>query len=344
MKFRLLLLFLIPLLSFAQAKRSLATRKLFDQALEQYAAGNAEGALQLFEQCVIEDPAFSEAYLNISYITLEQQNYSKALDNARLAIKYNQFQSAVFVQAGKCFYSLEQYDSSAIYLKKGIAFGAKSETDYLYTARSLSNMEEHREATFYYSKALEVNSANAVCYNERGKSYFQLGEYELAKADFEKALALNPQSTAALSNMANVLLALGDNEGALEYIDKGIAAADDEQKVQLLILKGNYYKNTGDLENASASYNQAYELDQENAIVLNNQASILIELEDYQGAFEKCNQALELQPEMMEAYFNRGIANEMLRNVQDACLDWEQAFILGSEIAEEYLNSPICTE
>lgn len=344
MKFRLLLLFLIPLFSFAQAKRTLGTRKLFDQGLEQYEAGNMDEALVSFEQCVLQDPSFSEAYLNMSYIHFERENFEKALQNAQLSLKYNQFQAPVFIQTGKSFFYLEQYDSAVFYVKKGISFGAHSESDYLYTAKGLSNMSEYREATFYYTKAIETNGNNAVSYNERGNCFFQLGEYELAKADFEKALALNPQSPSALSNMANVMLALGDNEGAINYIDKGIATADETQKVQLLILKGNYFKNTGDLEKASEAYNQAFELDQENAIVLNNQASILIELEDFEGAFAKCNAALEIQPEMMEAYFNRGIANEMLRNVQDACLDWEQAFILGSEIAEEYLNSPICTE
>jgi len=344
MKSRILFLLLIPTLCFAQPKRSLSTRKLFDQGLEQYAAGNSTEALKLFEACVAEDKTFSEAYLNISYIAFENKDYSKSLENARAALKYNQFQHAVFTQTGKSFYFLEQYDSAAFYLKKGIAFGAKSETDYLYTAKSLDYLHEHREAAFYYGKAIEINPNNAITHNERGNCYFQLAEYELARADFEKSLSLNPQSAAALSNMANVMLALGENDSAVDYIDKGIASADDEQKVQLLILKGNYYKNTGELEKAVATYDEAYQLDHENAIVLNNQASVLIELEDYEGAFEKCNQALELQPEMMEAYFNRGIVNEMLRNVQDACMDWEQAFILGSEIAEEYLNSPICTE
>jgi len=344
MKFRLLVLFLIPFLAFAQPKRSLGVRKMFDQAIELYSSGNADEALKLFNQCIVEDPTFSEAYLNISYIWFEKKDYSTALENSRKAIQYNQFQAPVFVQAGKCFYYLEQYDSSAHFLKKAISLGAKAETDYLYVAKSLLNLGEYRESTIYFTKAIETNPTNAVAYNERGSAYFQLGEYELAKSDFEKALALNPQSATALSNMANVLLALGDNESAISYIDKGIESSDDEQKVQLLIMKGNYYKNIGQLENASQAYNEAYEIDNQNAIILNNQASVLIDLEDYEGAFEKCNQALELQPEMMEAYFNRGIVNEMLRNVEDACLDWEQAFILGSAVAEEYLNSPTCTE
>lgn len=322
----------------------MAVRKLYEQAMEQYSLGNQTESLKLFEQCVAEDSTYSEAYLNISYITFDQKNYIKALVNAKKALKYNQFQAPIFIQTGKCFYHLEEYDSSVYFLSKGISFGANAETDYLYLAKSLSYQGEYRDATFYFGKALEINPANAVAYNERGSAYFELGEYDLAKADFEKALSLNPQSISAIANMANVSLALGDNETALTYINKGIEGATGEQKIQLLIMKGNYYKSIGDFQNAGLAYDEAFALDNQNAVILNNQASVLIELEDYQGAFEKCNQALDLQPEMMEAYFNRGIANEMLRNVEAACMDWEQAFILGSSVAEEYLNSPVCNE
>lgn len=344
MRFSLLFLLLVPFFALAQPKRSMAVRKLYSQAVDQYSQGNQSESLRLFEQCVAEDSTFSEAYLNISYITFDQKNFVKALVNAKKALKYNQFQAPVFIQTGKCFYYLEEYDSAVYFLNKAISFGAKAESDYLYLAKSLAYQGEYRDAAFYFGKAIEINPNNALAYNERGSALFQLGEYELAKADFEKALSLNPQSVSALANMGNVLLALGDSETALTYIDKGIETATGQQKVQLLILKGNYYKSIGDFENAGITYEEAFKLDNQNAVVLNNQASVLIELEDYQGAFEKCNEALELNPEMMEAYFNRGIANEMLRNVEDACMDWEQAFILGSSVAEEYLNSPVCNE
>ena len=344
MKLSLLLIFLVPFLCFSQIKRSLTARKLFDQAIEHYSKGNSVEALNLFEQCIVEDSSFAEAHLNISLIEFGNKNYTKALSSSLRAYKFNKFQAPIFVQVGKCYYQLEQYDSAAIFIKQGISFGAKAELDYLYLAKALSAQSEYREATFYFSKAIEINATNATVYNERGSAYYELGEYELAEADFKKSLELNPGSAAVYSNLANVALALENNEAAMAYINEGIAQATPEQKIQLLILKGNYYKNIGDFDNASIAYNEAFALDNQNAVVINNQASILIENEDYEGAFAKCNEALEIDSEMMEAYFNRGIVNEMLKNVEDACMDWEQAFILGSEVAEEYLNSPICNQ
>lgn len=343
---RLLLLTCLfsSIIVFGQQKHSMSVRKSFDQGVTLYNEGKKTEALSMFEKCISEDSTFSEAYLNISYIYFDEKNFIKSLYNSKKALKYNQFQSSIFIQTGKCLYHLEEYDSAIFYLNKGISFGAKAEYDFIYLGKCYSKNNDYRESAFYFGKAIEINNSNYISYNERGMAYFEVGEFELAKADFEKALELNPNSISAITNIARVSLALGENETAISYIDKGIENANAEQKVELLILKGNYYKSIGDFENASKTYDEAFMLDSENAVILNNQASILIEQENFEGALEKCNLALEINPEMMEAYFNRGIANEMLRNVEDACLDWEQAFILGSSVAEEYLNSPTCNE
>jgi tetratricopeptide (TPR) repeat protein len=344
MRIGLLLLILLPSFVFAQPKRTLAVKKNYEKGVDAYNAGDFTGALALFEQCVSQDSTYSEAYLNISYITFDQKNYIKSLVNVKKAMKYNLFEPSIFVQAGKCFFHLEEYDSATYFLQKGISYGAKSESDYLYLAKGLTNLGNCREAIHYYSKAIELNTQSTYALIERGGCYFNLGDYELAKNDFEAALKINPKSVPALSGMASASLAMEDPETALTFINQGIESANTQEKVQLYILKGNYYKSIGNLEEAMLSFDAAFALDNQNPIVLNNQATIFIEQENYQSAFEKCNEALDLNPEMMEAYFNRGIANEMLRNVEDACMDWEQAFILGSAIAEEYLNSPVCNE
>jgi tetratricopeptide (TPR) repeat protein len=61
----------------------LAVRKLYDQAVTQYNAGNQAESLRLFEECVAADSTYTEAYLNISYITFDQNNFVKALSECK---------------------------------------------------------------------------------------------------------------------------------------------------------------------------------------------------------------------------------------------------------------------
>ena len=109
-------------------------------------------------------------------------------------------------------------------------------------------------------------------------------------------------------------------------------------------MQGNYYHEKGDLDNAEKSFNEAFELDQSSAVVLTNQAAVMIDKENFEGAIEKCTEAIDLDGTQTEAYFNRGIAYEMMRKTEEACSDWEEAFIMGAVKAEDYHNIPTCNE
>lgn len=344
MKRLLFIILLLPFFTNAQVKYNSEAKKVYAKGVKEYKENNLVEALKLFKQCVAIEPIYAEAYLNISNIEYGRSKYKEALVSAKQAYHNNKFEAAIYTQLGKCYYKNNNADSAAFFLEKGVNLGSNAELDFLFLGKSQAAIENYDEAIGNLDKVIAMNPKNIEAYNSKGGIYFNQAEYEMADIEFNKALALNDQSAAVLSNLANSALAQGDQEKGLEYIEKGIAVANDQQKVQLLILSGTYYHANGDLEKANDFLEQAYNLDQNNVVVLNNQAALFLDQDKYESAIDKCNAALDIQPEMMQAYFNRGIANEMLRNVQDACSDWEQAFILGSEEAEEFLNSATCNE
>ncbi|MBD3636298.1 MAG: tetratricopeptide repeat protein [Crocinitomicaceae bacterium] len=340
----LVIILFIPFFASAQPKYNSESRKLFNRATKEYNDGKITLALGLFEECVAADARHAEAYLNISTILYDRNQMGDALKNAQKAYSNNKFNPAIYAQLGKCYYQAMLYDSSAYFLEKAVEMGHDNQFVYIYAGKSYYEMTDYAKAISYFDKAIAANANNPVSYNSRGKSYFMRGEYDKAEADFEKALELNPQSVGLYSNLANCELENDKPDEALEHIKAGMEIADDDGKSRLLLLLGNYYHKIGNLELAMENFNKAYDLDRNNAQILNNQAAVYLDQDNYEAAIERCNLALEINPEMMEAYFNRGIANEMLRKVEDACSDWEQAFILGSEQAEIYLNSATCNE
>lgn len=344
MRIFVIILLILPIFGFGQTKYSSESKKLYSKALKEYKNGNSGEALSLFEQCVASEPRYAEAYLNISSIKFSEKDYISALSNSKKAFFNNQFQPAIYSQLGKCYYKTHSYDSAAYYLEKGIELGSTGSNDLLYLGKSQEKNEEYPEAIANLNKYLTDNPNSLSAYNSRGSVYYNMAEWEKAKADFEKALELNSSSAIIYSNLANVSLELGDSAAALDYMTKGTEHANHSEKVNLLILKGNYLHGSGKIDEAEAIFNEAQSLDADNPVILVNQAAIFLEQDNYESALDKCNQALEIDDEMMEAYYNRGIANEMLRNVVEACSDWEQAFILGSEKAEEFLNSATCNE
>ncbi|MCG8573981.1 MAG: tetratricopeptide repeat protein [Flavobacteriales bacterium] len=341
----LLLIIFLPLISQSQVKYSTSGKKLFKQASDAYRNGNTEEAVRLFEECLKEDDFCAEAHLNLSIIHFHQGNFERSMTYAQNAYNYNRFQPEIYEQLGKNYFQRQQYDSSTFYLKQAVEFGGKSDEIHLYLGQSMLHVGDYSGSVKYLTKVLENNPNDAQLYNDRGSAYYNLGDTEKAEADLKKALDMKIEGAGIYLNLATMAL---DNDSIL--VSKGYLAKAEglakstEEKVQVLIIKGQHYIHEGDLENAKSTFSAAFELDKKNATVLTNQAVIAIQQDDYQTAWQKCNLALEQDDELIAAYFNRGIANEMLRRTSDACLDWEQAFILGSEKAEEYLNSPICNE
>lgn len=334
----------LPLVGISQTKYSSESKKLYNKALKEYKNGNTSEALNLFEECVKAEPRYAEAYLSISNIKFGEKDYISALSNAKSAFSNNPFQAPIYSQLGKCFYKTHSYDSAAYYLQKGIELGSNDNTDLLYLGKSQAKNEEYGDAIENLNKFIAANPNSVSALNARGSAYYNMVELDKSRADFEKALTIKPKSAVILSNLANVALEQGDSTAALDYMSKAAENANHSEKVNLLILKGNYLHSTGQIDEAATVFNEAESLDADNPVILVNQAAIFLEQDNFESALDKCNKALDIENEMMEAYFNRGIANEMLRNVAEACSDWEQAFILGSEKAEEYLNSATCNE
>lgn len=341
----LIILFLLPITGIAQGKYSSAGKKYFKQATQAYAEGNTNEALQLFKDCVQEDPDFAEAHLNLATIYSHKKKYDLALIYARRAYFYNKYQPEVYTELGSAYLRNGMYDSSRVILKRAYTeFNVNSDELLVMLATSLNKTGYYDEAMEHLNTVLMRYPNNPAALNERATAYFHMEEYEKAELDFQQVLEFTNDKTPVYANLANLYVSSGNDEKAEEYMNKAIEGGTESDQIEMLILKGNFYRGQGKMDEASEAFEKAFALDNENPIVLNNQASILIDKEEYAAAWEKCDAALAINSEMMEAYFNRGIANEMLRKTTEACLDWEQAFILGSTVAEEYLNSPVCTE
>jgi tetratricopeptide (TPR) repeat protein len=339
-----LILLFIPFLGFSQKKYNLKSRKTYKQAQESLKNGNKSEAMILFKQCVSEEPQYIEAFHNMSVIEFDNKNYKKSISYSNQVLDLNKTKAPVYLQMAKSYFMLENYDSSIYYSKIATVLNSKSDEAFYILAKSENNIKKYEKALNHINKAVEINPNESDYYNVRGVAYFGIEDYDNALKDFKQVLALNPNNTGVYKNIANVYIAKGEAAKAIEYIDKGILDSKGQDKVQYLILKGNYYHSIGKLDDARAAFLEAQKINNQSPVVLTNLAAVLIDKGEFESAVENCTKAIEIDPTLTEAYFNRGIANEMLRKTDEACSDWEEAFILGAVKAEDYLNSPTCNE
>lgn len=309
-----------------------------------YEGNNISEAKNYFKKCIEEDSTCFEANYALAEIDYKSGHYSKSLSYANRAEKVRPFDGSLNALLGKIHYELRDFAKAETLLKRAISIGANSDENLFFLTLSLQREKKFKEALLYYERLIRNKPDKADYWMSRGQLFLEMDLYEKAIADFVEANKWAPSYAPLYTQIARTALKIGDTEKALTYIDQGLKIAGKTDKIDLYLLKGNYYRERGEFVLAQTEYDKAFELDRLSAVVLTHQSAVLIDLENYESAIEKCNAAIAADPEQNEAYFNRGIANEMIRKVDEACNDWQKAFILGSQKAAEYLNGPVCNE
>ncbi|NOQ74557.1 MAG: tetratricopeptide repeat protein [Crocinitomix sp.] len=306
---------------------------------------DSKTALDFFSLCIQADSTCFEAYYGLGLIHFEAGRFNQTLLNTSKAETLRPFDPELTGLIGRTSYQTQNYANAEVYLKRAISIGVYNPDNLLYLALSLQKQLNYTYALHYFDQLLIEDPSNRAYRFNRGLLYVEMEDFENALGDFQKTL-LSGQKPLPYHyfHLAKTSLSLNEGQQCLAYIEQGLPIASKDEKIDLLILKGTFYRDIGEYEIAQKHYQTAYELENENPLVLTHQAAVLIDLENYELAIEKCDAAIALNPSQMEAYFNRGIANEMIRDLDQACSDWQKAFVLGSQKAIHYLNGPVCNE
>lgn len=118
----------------------------------------------------------------------------------------------------------------------------------------------------FESKEAIVESKNPEVWNKKGNIHFQNEEYEKAISAYNKAIELNHSFGWPYSNLAHTYLILGKYAEAILLYQKSASLLDNnEEKAAAWNSLGNIYRHLNEYENALNAYQQADELDPQNA-------------------------------------------------------------------------------
>lgn len=122
-----------------------------------------------------------------------------------------------------------------------------------------------------------------------GQVHARARRWEEAEGALEQALNLEEDAWSAYRDLAGVRLATGDPGGAVEVLERGLAAIPDS--LQLNLLLAQLYESGGRFDEAIARYERILEIDPDSALAANNLAALIA---DHQIAPERLQYALEL--------------------------------------------------
>ena len=116
------------------------------------------------------------------------------------------------------------------------------------------------------------------------------------------------------------------------------AATNTAQKADYFLNQGLNQVKEGDYRGAIADFNQALQINPNDAELYHNRGNARFKLGEIQAAMEDFTQALRLNPDYAEAYVGRGNAYHKLGNNQGAVIYYTQLLRLNPKDAKAYYN------
>lgn len=158
--------------------------------------------------------------LGLSY--LREPNYSQALKEFRLAVKYNPNDANIYLALGQNYQLLKAFPDAEKNYRKALSLEEGNPLAQNNLASLYLDMGRWDDAILYFRMA----ACNLVFQNPEislagiGFAHFNKGDYLTAVGDYKKSLEANPNYTPAHLRLAEAYEALGKHELAMsEYLE-----------------------------------------------------------------------------------------------------------------------------
>lgn len=292
------------------------SRDLMDQAAQGLAAGQAAGALELYDRVIALDPRHADAHHFRSLALVRLDRPDEALAGFEQAVAIDPGNVGAFGNRGILLLQLRRLDEALSSFDRAIALDPGATATHINRGNVLLELHRPKDALACFDRAIALRPGQGDAHYNRGIALTALARFEEAAASYGRALALNPNLTAGLANLGEALIRLGRPlDAAACYGRLGLAL-----------------ETLTHLEAAAASFERARALDPGNADSCNNLGVTLTKLGRLGEAVACFEAAIALIPMHAMFHQNRADALRMLGRLEAALTSYDAALALDPDL------------
>lgn len=190
-----------------------------------------------YEQAIIINPNYVEAYINWGVNLNELKDPKSAIDKYKIAIKLDPKDPDILNNWGCALNNLNQTGEAIKKFEQAINLQSDYSTAYSNWGYTLNILGKYQEAVEKSQKAVKLEPSFPNAHKNLGNSYLGLGEYENAIASYSNAIELKPNYTEAYLNWNEALNKLKEQNAPnyptlVNNFKKILEANKDEQELK----------------------------------------------------------------------------------------------------------------
>lgn len=177
----------------------------------------------------------------------ENQNYYKAIEYFKEALKYKNNHYKAYQMLSKSFFKISDNDISS--LEKAIEFGQKAlkyKNDDIESCITIGDSffkkNDFENALEYYKKAISINKSNQKAQEGIFLSLIKQGKIEQAKLEVDRLYKINPLNYWANKYKGKWLFEEKDYTNSLPYLQKAYEKNSNDKENNCMLAKSYYIK------------------------------------------------------------------------------------------------------
>ena len=299
-------------------------------------AGEASGALRLYDDAIRLAPNLARAHLNRGNALLELGDPEAALAAYRNALDRDPAYASAHFNSGNAYWRTGRHADALAAYRNALVHKPDFADAEVASACVLEDLGRRDEAVACYRRALALDPAHAPVHANLGNALHAMGQLAEAAECYRRALAIEPGMAHARRNLGGVLHGLGRFEDAATHFRDAVSRDPLDAGAHAGL--GAALTRLGRLDEAVASFERALAIAPGDVAVEVQLGGALRDLRRHGEAIACYRRAIESAPDFAYAHFGLGNAQWAAGNADAALASFRRAVACNPGFAEAHHN------
>lgn len=171
-------------------------------------------SIKLHNQILDIDAYSYMAWYNLGHAHLCKQEYEQAIEAFEFAFVIKEDFEFAYRDCGEAYFELKDYESAIKTYKKALEHIRPDSSIYLHIGQCFEELDDYASAREHYLKAAKLNGQNPDVFHRLGECYSKEERWISAVSSFKKAIKLNGENSKYVAGLAEAYYQLDKNSEA----------------------------------------------------------------------------------------------------------------------------------